>query len=57
MQAEITNDTDPLRIGTAEGDGKSLKLFLAAEIVRIGRICRLPRGVPSCARRSAGRGA
>jgi hypothetical protein len=38
MEAEITNETDPLRVvaGTAEGDGKSLRLFLAAEIVRIG---------------------
>jgi predicted XRE-type DNA-binding protein len=37
MRAEIMKDTDPLRMGTAEGDGKSLKLFLAAEIVRIGQ--------------------
>jgi hypothetical protein len=39
MEAETTNETVPLRMvaGTAEGDGKSLRLFLAAEIVRIGQ--------------------
>jgi predicted XRE-type DNA-binding protein len=37
MDEKITNETDPLRAGTAEGDGRSLRLFLAAEIVRIGQ--------------------
>ncbi len=34
MEAEIANETDPLPVvaGTAEGDGRSLPLFLAAEI-------------------------
>lgn len=38
MEAEIANETDPLPVvaGTAEGDGRSLRLFLAAEIALIG---------------------